>query len=79
MSTHILFDRSRLADRYNRSVPTVKRWERAGIVPPPDTYIFDEPAWKPETVVTIDANLAAATTGRSAGYICGRGKDGEAA
>jgi len=72
MYTHLLFDRARLADRYNRSIPTVKRWEAAGLVPPPDGRIFDEPYWRAETVTIIDANLNAATTGRTAGHIKGR-------
>jgi hypothetical protein len=79
MSNHILLTRPRLAERYDRSVATVKRWERDGIVPAPDGYIIDEPYWRPETVAIIDANLNAATTGRSAGYIRGRGNEGEAA
>jgi hypothetical protein len=73
MTTQILYDRPRLAQRYNRSLATIRRWEAAGIIPPPDGHVIDAPIWKPETVAFIDANLNAATTGRSAGYIKGRG------
>lgn len=73
MTTHILFTRSRLAERYDRSVASVKRWERNGHIPKPDGFIFDEPFWRPETVEQIDANLSNAPNGRAAGYIKGRG------
>lgn len=70
MSDHVLLTRPRLAARYDRSVPTIRRWERQGIIPAPDGYIIDEPYWRPETVATIDRNLNNATAGsRSAGHI----------
>jgi hypothetical protein len=72
MTNPILLTRRRIAERYDRSIQTVKRWERDGIVPPPDLFIIDEPAWYGETAAVIDANLNAATTGRAAGQIKGR-------
>ena len=39
----------------------------------------DEPYWRPETVATIDTNLNAAPTARSAGHIRKRGDEGEVA
>jgi hypothetical protein len=41
--------------RYRRTVRTISRWHKAGLLPPPDTVINGREHWTDETLDAADA------------------------
>lgn len=47
-----------LRARYNKSAPTLWRWEKLGKIPPRDVFINGKPAaWRCETILTAERGV----------------------
>jgi hypothetical protein len=50
---------SGLAERYGRNRRTAKRWDAAGLLPPPDAVVCNTKYWHPRTLAEHDRQRAA--------------------
>ena len=51
------FTKAKLAERYNRSKPTIDRWIANETIPKPDYYINGQANWNEESVQEMDKRL----------------------
>ena len=59
MSSEVTFwVKPQLQRRWQKPDRTIDRWRDSGRLPPPDTFLGNQPAWKEETILAVEAEWA---------------------
>ena len=46
-----------LSLRWNRTTRTIARWRQQGLLPPPELYLGQQPAWSMETIHKVEEEM----------------------